>query len=76
MLLTIVNAFRNGTVSTICQEKWLKDLPNRMSPQSQWKPSEEQIVMLCNVRNYIVEKTESEYWTKMLNKLIDDLKKL
>lgn len=29
MLLSIINAFRNGTVSTIGQEHWLKSLPER-----------------------------------------------
>jgi len=31
MLLSIINAFRNGTVSTIGQEQWLKSLPERFS---------------------------------------------
>lgn len=38
MLLSIINAFRNGTVSTIGQEQWLKNLPERFNLQQ--KPAE------------------------------------
>lgn len=38
MLLSIINAFRNETVSTIGQEQWLKNLPERFNLQQ--KPAE------------------------------------
>ena len=43
MLLTIVNAFRNGTVSTIGQEQWLKSLPERfnLQPKQEWTEEDE-----------------------------------
>ena len=37
MLLSIINAFRNGTVSTIGQEQWLKSLPERFNLQPMQK---------------------------------------
>ena len=38
MLLSIINAFRNGAVSTIGQEQWLKSLPERFNlrPKEEW----------------------------------------
>lgn len=43
MLLSIINAFRNGTVSTIGQEQWLKSLPERfnLEPKSVWCDEDE-----------------------------------
>jgi hypothetical protein len=37
MLLSIINAFRNGTVSTIGQKQWLKSLPERFNLQPMQK---------------------------------------
>ena len=38
MLLSIINAFRKGAVSTIGQEQWLKSLPERfnLQPKNEW----------------------------------------
>ena len=43
MLLSIINAFRNGTVSTIGQEQWLKSLPERfnLQPKQEWSEEDE-----------------------------------
>jgi len=43
MLLSIINAFRNGTVSTIGQEQWLKSLSERFNfePKSVWSDEDE-----------------------------------
>jgi len=45
MLLSIINAFRNGTVSTIGQEQWLKSLPKRfnLQPIQEWSEEDEKI---------------------------------
>lgn len=49
MLLSIINAFRNGTVSTIGQEQWLKNLPERFNLQSkpEWSEMDEDILNCC-----------------------------
>lgn len=43
MLLSIINAFRNGTVSTIGQEQWLKSLHKRfnLQPKPEWSEEDE-----------------------------------
>lgn len=43
MLLSIINAFRNGTVSTIGQEQWLKSLHERfnLKPKQGWGEEDE-----------------------------------
>jgi len=45
MLLSIINTFRNGTVSTIGQEQWLKSLPERfnLQPIQEWSDEDEKI---------------------------------
>lgn len=42
MLRLIINAFRNGAMSTIGQEQWLKSLPERFNLQPQTQPKQEQ----------------------------------
>ena len=43
ILLSIINAFRNGTVSTIGEEQWLKSLPKRLNlePKQEWSEKDE-----------------------------------
>ena len=46
MMDSIINAFRNGTVSTIGQEQWLKSLPERFSlqPKQEWSKEDERLL--------------------------------
>ncbi len=71
MLLSIINAFRNGTVSTIGQEQWLKSL----RPHPHWKPSEEQIEYLSKAI-YILGEEGDCRTAAVLNELRKDLKNL
>ena len=54
MLLSIINAFRNGTVSTIGQEQWLKNLPKRFNLQPKQEWSEEEKDKLNSIARLIV----------------------
>jgi len=70
MLKTIISDFSRGCGSSIGQEQWLKSL----SPQSHWKPSEEQMNALSTAKN---SHFDLSYKTKdILESLYNDLKKL
>ena len=56
MLRLIINAFRNGAMSTIGQEQWLKSLPERfnLQPKQGWNGDDN--VLLNNIINIIQNK--------------------
>lgn len=55
MLLSIINAFRNGTVSTIGQEQWLKSLPKRFNLQSKQEWSEKEMRKIVELKFFITQ---------------------
>lgn len=75
-----INGEDKTTERFICDAiNWLKSLKNRVQPQSNWKPSEEQMKILNEVLNFAANH-ESPYWNDYifgtLNNLIRQLKKL
>lgn len=52
MLLSIINAFRNGAVSTIGQEQWLKSLPERfnLQPKQEWSKKDEKMLAVISYK--------------------------
>lgn len=54
-------------------ENWLKSLKDRVQPQSQWKPSDEQITWLYRVAD---DASKDSRMKQILNELLSDLKKL
>ena len=59
----------NNLISSV---NWLKSLKDRVQPQSQWKPSEEQIISLTRASNSLVAVED----TIILRNLLIDLLKL
>ncbi len=52
MLLSIINAFRDGAVSTIGQEQWLKSLPERfnLQPKQEWSKKDEKMLAVISYK--------------------------
>ena len=77
-IMWIIEAYRkNGFNETHIQiadssENWLKSIKDRVQPQSQWKPSDEQIDALEDA----IADAVSSIQKNMLNSLYQDLKKL
>ena len=72
MLLSIINAFRDGAVSTIGQEQWLKSLPERFNLQSKQEWTKEDESYLQTVINEMEanKKEAPEYEHKKYDSII------
>ena len=65
ILTNNTDAHEEGAALYVEEIAWLKNY---------WKPSEEQMTNLINVRNYVAQ--ASGHWCESLSSLIDDLQKL
>lgn len=73
MLLSIINDFRNGTVSTIGKEQWLKWLPERFTLQPKQEWSEEIREKLENIYS-VIKQSVFKHEVSQLREIIESLK--